>query len=354
MLKIAQVGSIWYNTPPLTYGGTERVVFNLTEELVKKGHDITLFASGSSRTSAKLQSIHPKALFDDGVAGTNSTYPLLHITNALDQAEKFDILHIHISRASEYVAFPLARFLKHKVVFTTHFPYPESPEQIDRHRILQKYKDLNFISISNAQRKGGENLNWTHTVYDGIDITPFVFNADPSNYLCWVGRFTPDKGPLEAIEAAKAAGIKIKMAGNIDTLKDEDREYFEKSIKPHIDGDQVEYTGEVNEKEKSELMGSALALLMPIKWNEPFGLVMAEAMACGTPVIALRNGAAPEIVDDTKTGFIVDTVTEMSERIKEIDSIDRHACRARVEAMFTSEKMADNYIKAYEDIIRSN
>lgn len=353
MLKIAQVGPIWYNIPPLTYGGTERVVFNLTEELVKKGHDVTLFASGSAKTSAKLESIHPKALFDDGIPGTNSTYPLLHITNALDQADKFDILHIHISRASEYVAFPLARFLKHKVVFTNHFPYPENPNQTDRHRILQKYKDLNFISISNAQRKGGENLNWTHTVYNGIDISPFTFNPDPDNYLCWLGRFASDKGALEAIKAAKAAGINIKMAGNVDTLKGEDREYFEKSIKPHIDDNRVEYVGEVNEEQKRKLLGSAQALLMPIKWNEPFGLVMAEAMACGTPVVAFRNGAAPEIVADTKTGFIVDTVSEMTERIKKIDSIDRHTCRARVETMFTSEKMADNYVKAYKDIIRS-
>lgn len=351
MLKIAQVGTLWESTPPPGYGGTERVVSYLTEELVQRGYDVTLFACGTSKTKAKLVSAYPRPLVRDGIPWTNVMYPLLHITDAFDRADEFDIIHVHLNKSSDYLALPLACAIKDKVVFTLHFPYPTSQGRLDRHAVLQKYRDLNFVSISNSQRQGGENLNWVATVYNGIDLSPYKFHEKTDDYFCWLGKFNPDKGVREAIEAAVLSNSKIKLAGKIDELETEDYVYYRDQVKPLIDKNNVEYIGEIDDNGKNDFLGQSRALLNPIKWNEPFGLIMTEAMACGTPVISFTNGSAPELIVDGKTGFLVKDVTEMSERIKDISQIDREECRKHAEEKFSAKAMVDGYLKVYEKML---
>lgn len=353
-VRIAQVGSLWENTPPPKYGGTERVIHLLTEGLVKRGFDVTLFACGSSVTSAKLVSVYPRPLYRDGIAWTNVTYPLLHITEAFDREGDFDIIHVHLNKASDYISLPLAARISKKVVFTLHFPYPTAQGREDRHRLLQKYRDLNYVSISNSQRRGGENLHWVTTVYNGIDMAKYSYIRDSENYVLWLGKFNPDKGTKEAILAARQAGIVIKVAGAIDTSEGPDFVYYRDVVKPLIDGTNVLEIGEVTDAEKDQLMGHARAFLNPIKWNEPFGLVMAESMATGTPVISFPNGAAPELIIDGVTGFLVGTVDEMALKIAEVSSLNREACRKHVETHFASETMVDGYINVYNTILNNN
>ena len=349
-LRIAQVGSLWENTPPDKYGGTERIVSALTEGLVARGHDVTLFACGTAKTKAKLVSIYPRPLFRDGVPWTNLMYPLLNITEAFDREKEFDILHVHLNKSSDYLALPIAKPIKNKVFFTLHFPYPISQNRIDRHQVLQKYKDLNFISISNAQRKGGENLNWVGTVYNGVDIKSLQFNPTPKDYFLWLGKFNPDKGTKEAILAAKQAGVKLLVAGAIDKLEGADFQYYQE-VKPLIDEKQIVFVSEVKEQDKSRLFGEAIAFLNPIKWNEPFGLVIAEALACGTPVISFRQGAAPEIITDGETGFFVDNIDQMVQKINQVKNISREKCRQRIEQNFTTEIMVNNYEAIYKRLL---
>ncbi|HLC94164.1 MAG TPA: glycosyltransferase family 4 protein [Patescibacteria group bacterium] len=351
-MKIAQIAPLWENIPPTLYGGTERIVHSLTEGLVKRGHEVTLFATGSSKTSARLVSVYPRSLFRDGVTWTNIMYPLLNITQCFDRQSEFDIIHMHLNKSSDYLSLPLARQFPHKVVFTLHFPYPASQARHDRHLVLQKYKDLQYISISNSQRKGGENLNWVATVYNGIDMSHFHLNSNASkDYLLWVGKFNPDKGTKEAIEAARLAKRKIMIAGAVDNLEGADFEYWDKHVKPLIDNKQVIFAGEVDDLKKDDLYGNAYCFLNPITWNEPFGLVMTEAMATGCPVISFAQGAAPELIIDGKTGFVVSSVDEMVAKIRDVDHIDRAFCRRHVEQHFTDGIMVENYEKVYKDLI---
>lgn len=349
-LRIAQIGSLWESTPPPRYGGTERVVYNLTQQLVAKGHQVTLFACGTSKTSAELVAVCPRPLFRDGVAWTNVMYPLLNITAAFDRADDFDIIHVHLNKSSDYLALPLSVPVAKKVVVTLHFPYPTSQNRLDRHAVLQKYKDLNYVSISNAQRLGGENLNWLATVHNGIDLTPYAFNPSPKDYFIWIGKFNPDKGVHLAIEAVKKTGQKLILGGKIDHLEKADLAYYESKVKPHIDNKHIMYVGELDDAQKNKYFGEAIAFLNPIQWNEPFGLVMAESLACGTPVIAYNNGASPEIITDQKTGFLVHSVDEMVKRMKEVKSIDRKECRARAEQHFSAEKMTAGYLAVYQKL----
>lgn len=350
-LKIAQVAPLWENIPPEKYGGTERVVYYLTEGLVKKGYDVTLFACGTSKTSAKLISVYPRPLIKDHIPWTNLMYPLLNITEAFDRQNQFDILHVHLNKSSDYLSLPLAKPIKKKVVFTIHFPYPFSQKRFDRHLVLQKYKDLNYISISNHQRQGGENLNWVATVYNGIDVDFYTFNPNPQDYFLWVGKFNPDKGVKEAILGAKKAGVKLLLAGAIDNLEAEDFHYYQNEIKPLIDNKQIVDVGQIGDERKKTLYANAKAFLNPIQWNEPFGLVMAESMAAGTPVISFARGAASEIIIDGENGFLVNTLEEMVDRIKKIDRIDRKKCRERVEKNFSVEKMVDTYCSVYSKLL---
>ena len=353
-LRIAQLAPLWENIPPFGYGGTERIVHSLTEGLVDRGFDVTLFACGTSKTKARLVSVYPRPLYKDNYPWSGIMYPLLNINEAFKREKEFDIIHIHLNKASDYIALPLARIIKEKVVITLHFPYPlshsEKQHRRDRHAVLQEFKDLNYISISNSQRKQGENLHWIGTVYNGIDLSKHTFNPKPADYFLWLGKFNPDKGTKEAIMVAKMAGIKLLLAGSIDTLESEDYLYYETEIKPLIDNKQIEYVGEVGGKKKDRLLGRALALLNPIQWNEPFGLVMTEAMATGTPVISLRNGSASEIIVDGQTGFLVDSLDEMAKKLPQVSQISRRRCRERVEDHFTKEKMVEGYLELYNKL----
>jgi len=353
-LKIAQVGPLWENIPPLKYGGTERVVFYLTEGLVKKGHDVTLYACGTSKTSAKLISIYPRPLFRDNIPWWNLMYPLLHITKAFEDQDKYDIIHMHLNQASDFVALPLCQPFKHKIIFTLHFPYEFNYTWRGNTEVFQKYKDLQYISISYAQRKGGENLNWIKTIYNGVDTNLFTFNEKPEDYFLWLGKFNPDKGAKEAILAAKKAKVKLIVAGAIDKVESEDYRYYINEVKPLIDGKQIIFIGELDDKEKNKVYGNAKGFLNPIKWNEPFGLVMAESMATGTPVISFNNGAAPEIIVDGKTGFLVNSIDEMVKKIKKIDLIKRKECRNRVEKHFSIDIMVNEYENVYYQILNKN
>ena len=350
MLRIAQIGSIWHKTPPDGYGGTERIQHLLTEGLVKKGHKVTLFATEDSQTKAKLISIIKKPLTQINYPWTNISYPLLHITQAFDREAEFDIVHMHLSKSNDYVSLPLAVPISNKVVFTLHFPYPLSQGRTDRHQVFQKYRNLNFVSISNAARYRGENLNWLATVYNGVPINEFTYNPKPKDYFVWVGKFNPDKGTKEAIMAAKKAGVKLILAGKIDPLEKEDYQYYLRKVKPYIDGRQIIFIGEVTGKKKNQVFGNARGFLNPINWNEPFGLVMTEAMATGTPVISYKKGAASELIENRKTGFLVDTLSDMIKTIKQVNLIDRAACRQRVEKLFSAEKMVKGYEKVYQQL----
>jgi len=349
-LKIAQVGPLWESIPPAKYGGTERIVYYLTEGLTKKGHDVTLFAAGTCQTSAKLVSVYPRPLFRDGIPWWNVMYPLLNITAAFDAQKKFDIIHVHLNQGSDFLALPLAKQIKQKVFFTLHFPYEFNYTWKGNTEVFQKYKDLQYISISNSQRKGGENLNWIKTIYNGVDIDLYKFNETPEDYFLWLGKFNPDKGPREAILAAKKAGVKLLLAGTVDTLESDDYRYYKQEVAPLFDDKNIIFLGEKNDVEKNQLYREALGLLNPIQWNEPFGLVMAEAMAAGTPVISYRQGAAPEIITDGSDGFLVDSLDQMVEKIKQIDKIDRRQCRQTIEQKFSTTRMVDNYEQLFKNI----
>lgn len=349
-LRIAQIAPLWEQLPPPLYGGTERVVSLLTEGLVAKGHDVTLFACGNSKTKAKLFSVYPRPLFRDGIPWTDVIYPTLNMTAAFDRQQDFDIIHMHLNKSSDYLAMPLARPISEKVVFTLHFPYPLVQNRISRHEYFQKYRDMNFVSISNSQREKGENLNWLGTVYNGIDLGPYSFHQKPKDYFAWLGKFNPDKGVVEAIQAVKKAGEKLIMAGKVDEMEKDDYRYFKEQIEPHIDGHQIQFIGEADDKKKNELFGNAKAFLNPIKWNEPFGLVMTEAMATGTPVISFARGAATEIITDGQTGYLVNNIDEMVEKMKQLNKINRHKCRLRVEKYFSGPTMVEGYEKIYGNL----
>ncbi|MDP3057540.1 MAG: glycosyltransferase family 4 protein [bacterium] len=353
-LRIAQVGAIWETTPPPLYGGTERIVYNLTEELVRHGHDVTLFATGDSKTSGKLESVYPRALYRDGIPWSNPLYPLLHITNAFDKADQFDVIHMHLNTRQDYVALAFASWIKTPVVVTIHFVMPgeNDPAKQDRLLLLKKYKKNNFVTISNAQRTLSF-LNYAGTVYNGLDFSEFKFNPKPENYLAWLGRFCHDKGTYEAIQVAKKTGMKLIMGGKIDWANEEYKKYYEEKVKPHIDGKQIVYLGELGDKEKIELLRNAKALLNPINWNEPFGLVTIEAMACGTPVIAFDNGPVREQIIEGKTGFIVKNIDEMAEAVGKIGKIDRAFCQKHAVQHFSAKAMAEGYERVYEKVLAS-
>jgi glycosyltransferase involved in cell wall biosynthesis len=350
-IKIAQVGPLWENIPPPKYGGTERIVHYLTEGLVQKNYDVTLYACGTTQTQAKLISVYPRPLFRDSIPWWNVMYPILNITEAFDHQNDYDIIHVHLNQGSDFMALPLAKPIKERVVFTLHFPYEFNYTWKGNTEVFQKYKDLQYISISNSQRRGGENLNWLKTVYNGVDIHLYTFQPNPKDYFLWLGKFNPDKGAKEAMLAAKKAGIKLMVAGTIDKLEGEDYHYYQEECKPLIDDKSIVFVGEKTDQEKNELYGNALGFLNPIKWNEPFGLVMTEAMATGTPVISFKNGAAPEIITDGEDGFLVDDFDQMVNRIKDITRLDRKKCRQKIPNKFSTEKMVEGYETIYQQIL---
>lgn len=336
-LRIGIVVPLWERVPPPTYGGIELVVSLLAEELVRRGHDVTVFATGDSQTSAQLQSVYPNALRLDPNKQDYDIYELLQLSQVCEQAAEFDIIHFHPKSA----AFPFAKQLQTPAVHTLH--YPLTPAFI---KLLAHYPDLNYISISDAQRQPELQLDNVATVYNGINLENYLFCAQPQDppYLAFLGRLSPEKGPHHAIAIAKKVGMPLKLAGKVGF---EDEEFFEQKIKHQIDGKQIEYLGELTHSEKVEFLGKAAVTLFPITWREPFGLVMIESMCTGTPVIGMKLGSVPEVIAHGQTGFVCNSPEEMAELIPAALKLERQACRNYVANRFSVNQMVDGYEAAY-------
>ncbi len=337
-MRIGMVAPIWERVPPEKYGGIELVVYLLVEELVRRGHQVTLFASGDSITSAELVSVYDKA--QRHLIG-NPVPDLNHVSTAFLRADDFEIIHNHAG----YSGVTLANFVKTPVLTTLHGIFTEINIPF-----FKRFKDaVYYNSISDEQRKGLPELNYIGTVYNAIDISSYQYSAEKKDFFLWLSRVSPLKGTHLAVEIAKKAKINLIMAGKIDPGND--MEYYEEKVKPYIDGEQIKFLGEVSEEEKRRLMKEARAFIFPITWPEPFGLVMIEAMACGTPVIATYLGAVPEVVVDGKTGFIVNHPEEIVEKIKQISAINPADCRKHVEENYSVERMTSDYENLYQKIL---
>jgi glycosyltransferase involved in cell wall biosynthesis len=340
-MKIAQISPLYESVPPLGYGGTERVVAYLTDALLDQGHQVTLFASGDSVTRARLVAPCEKSLRTDRSCTDPLAPHLLMLEQVQRMAEEFDLLHFHV----DYQHFPFSRRCPMPHLTTLHGRL-DYPELIPLYR---EYSDMPLVSISQAQRRPLAFANWVGTVYHGLPLPLYSFREKPEGYLAFLGRISPEKGLDRAIAIATACALPLKIAAKIDA---KDEEYAE-SIRPLLEMDGVEFIGEIGEGEKEDFLGGALALLFPIDWEEPFGLVMIEALACGTPVIAFRRGSVPEILTDGTSGFVVQSVDEAVRAVARIDSIDRHACRAVFEERFSAERMATDYLSVYQGLIKS-
>ncbi len=349
-MKIAILAPPYLPIPPPRYGGTERIVSLLTEGLVKRGHDVMLFASGDSRTSAKLSSVFETSLGNSGFDKGNNDKPLLHYEACYNRASEFDIIHSH----GQYLSLPGAEGLGTPVLFTIHGSFYRGETTEEKRALLAGHKHFNYSSISDNQRGGMPDLHFVATVYNALDTSEYLFNPqNNSEYLLWVGRVSPKKGALEAIQTAKKVGMRLEMAAAIDPI---DRKYFNEVIKPHVDGVGVVFHGEVGMNALIELYGGARAVLFPIAWHEPFGLVMIEAMSCGTPVVAYNCGSVPEIIEHGKTGYVVEPtegIEGLTRAVQTIGSINRAACRARVDKYFSSEQMVEGYENAYQKVLAS-
>ena len=341
-MRIAQISPLMESVPPKYYGGTERIVHYLTEELVRQGHDVTLFASGDSETSADLVPICPEAL---RLKGTRDplAYHVLELENAFKRGREFDIIHSHV----DYLAFPLSRRLPDTPVVTTLHGRLDLPELADLYR---EYSDVRLISISHAQRAPLTGVNWVGTVHHGLPRDRYRFNPRPGGYAAFLGRVSPEKRLDFAIAAAIRAGMRIEVAAKVDRV---DEDYFQERIKPMLDHPLVGFHGEIGEDRKAEFLGGASALLFPVDWPEPFGLVMIESMACGTPVIARRRGSVPEVIREGVSGFLAETEEEMAEALGRVAAISRRDCRRYFEDRFTARRMADDYLALYQKVIES-
>ena len=341
-MKIAQIAPLWERVPPFRYGGIELIVSLLTEELVRRGHEVTLFASGDSITTAKLSAVHDQALRLDPSIKEPGLYEQMMLTEVYTNAHHFDIIHSHVG----CVALPYTSFVKTPTIHTTHGIFTP-----DNEKMFQRFASQPYVSISEAQREPRLGLNYLHTVYNGIDTSTYPFQATPTQpaYLAFVGRISPEKGPVEAIKIALAAGIPLKMAGKIDVV---DREFYQEQVEHLIDGDQIQYLGEVTHEEKVQLLSGATVTLFPITWREPFGLVMIESMATGTPVIGMGLGAVPEVIANGKTGFVCHSLEKMIEAIPAAIKLDRQTCRDYVVKHFSVQSMTDQYEKVFQMALR--
>ena len=340
-MKIAQVAPLYESVPPKLYGGTERVVHYLTEELVKQGHEVTLFASGDSATSAKLISHVAEALRLNPECIDPMAHHIVQLQDVFERIDEFDIIHFH----TDYIHFPFTKNHAIPHLTTLHGRLDLS----DLQYVYNKFPHQPVISISNDQRKPLLQANFIDTVYHGLPPNLHQPGNGDGGYLAFLGRISPEKGLPRAIEIAKAAGIKLKIAAKIDKA---DQEYYENEIKPLLNNPLIEFIGEINEAQKSNFLGGSLAFLFPINWSEPFGMVMIESMACSTPVIAHAMGSVPEIVEHGKNGFIVNTVQEAVAVIQTLPSFDRSMVRISFEEKFTAERMAKDYVQVYERLIR--
>jgi glycosyltransferase involved in cell wall biosynthesis len=343
-MRIAQIAPLWERVPPFRYGGIELIVSLLTDELVRRGHEVTLFASGDSITKADLKSVHNQALRLDQTIKEHSLYEQMMLSSLYQQADQFDIIHSHVGCA----ALPYSGFVKTPTVHTTHGIFTP-----DNEKIFRQFSGQPYTSISEAQREPRLGLNYIHTVYNGIDPEVYPFQETPTQppYLAFVGRLSPEKGPEGAIKIARATGLPLKMAGKVDVV---DQEYYNETLKPLIDGEQIQYLGEVSHEEKVQLLRNATVTLFPITWREPFGLVMIESMATGTPVVGMALGAVPEVIAHGKTGFVCHTLEEMSQAVPEAMKLDRQTCRDYVLSRFSVATMVNEYEQAYQMVLGNN
>ncbi|WP_448564467.1 glycosyltransferase family 4 protein [Trichothermofontia sp.] len=342
-MRIAQIAPLWERVPPPAYGGTELVVSLLSDELVRRGHEVTLFATGDSQTLARLEPGCAEALRIQGILPPQyAVYEQMQLSKVFQRSGEFDLIHSHV----DYPALPYASLTRTPVVHTIHGIFTPLTE-----KIFAQHRTQNFVSISNSQRRPDLNLNYVATVYNAIATDRFQFYPKPDEppYLAFLGRMSIEKGPHLAIEIAKQVGLPLKMAGKIDF---ENQQFFESEVAPHIDGQQIQFLGEADHAMKNELMGRAVATLFPITWREPFGLVMAESMACGTPVIAMALGSAPEVIAHGRSGFLCHSVEACVAAVRQVSQIDRAACRAHVEVHFHVDRMVDGYEAVYQAVLR--
>ena len=339
-MYIAQIAPLAEAVPPRFYGGTERVIHWLTEELVALGHDVTLFASGDSVTSARLESVWPRALRLDGSVRDPNALHMAMLERVRQQANEFDFLHFHL----DY--YPFSLFCRQPVPYVTTL---HGRLDLPEHKpVFEAFSTVPLISISDSQRRPVARANFVRTIYHGLPRELLMpVKATPS-YFAFLGRIAPEKGIDRAISIARKCGVPLRIAAKIDKM---DREYFNDRIRPQLDGGNVEYIGEITDREKSEFLSGAVALLDPIDWPEPFGIVMIEAMACGTPVIAYNRGSIPEVLDEGVTGFIVEDEEGAIGAFNRLSALSREKIRARFEQRFTARRMALEYLNTYHSLM---
>lgn len=339
-MRIAQICPLYESVPPRLYGGTERVVSYLTEELVAQGHEVTLFASGDSRTAARLEAVVAEAYRLNPAVGEPHAHHVRLLGRLAAQAADFDVIHSHL----DYLPFPLLRQLKVPHLTTLHgrLDLPELKP------LYSEYADMPLVSISHAQRRPLPDANWARTVHHGLPPDLYEFHPEPGEYLAFIGRISPEKRLDRAIRVAQATGIPLRVAAKVDRA---DRDYFEAVIAPLLKDPLIEFEGEIGEQEKSAFLGRARALICPIEWPEPFGLVVIEAFACGTPVIAWPRGALPEVLRHGRTGFLVDSEQAAAEAVERIPLLDRARCREEARRRFSVSRMAEDYLEAYARVM---
>ena len=339
-MKIAQIAPLAESVPPPLYGGTERVVSYLTEELVAMGHDVTLFASADSQTSARLVACAPRALRLDPTVVDGVPRHLMMLDRVRRQAGEFDILHFHV----ELLSASLQRVISTPAVTTLHgrLDLPDLPA------FYRAFPEIPLVSISDAQRKPMPPVRWMRTIHHGLPLDLLAFQPRPRDYLAFLGRISPEKRPDRAIEIATRAGVPLRIAAKIDKA---DKQYWQETIEPLVRANPlVEYIGEITDGQKAAFLGNAVALLFPIDWPEPFGLVMIEAMACGTPVIAFPCGSVPEVVDNGRSGFLVTSTEAAAAAVEQAAHLDRAAVRATFEERFSARRMAEAYLAVYMEL----
>ena len=339
-MRIAQVAPLYESVPPKHYGGTERVVSYLTEELVREGHEVTLFASGDSVTTARLVAACRRALRLDKDCVDPLAHHILLLENVFRHADDFDVIHFHV----DYLHFPFSR-RRPIVDVTTMHGRLDIPDLVP---LYEEFRDMPLVSISNAQREPLPWVNWQATVYHGLPQDLYRYRPEPGKYFAFLGRISPEKRVDRAIEIAKQTGIPLKIAAKVDPV---DQDYFETVVEPLLREPLVEYVSEIGESQKDEFLGNAYALLFPIDWPEPFGLAMIEAMACGTPIIAYRQGSIPEVMEEGRTGFIVNELEDAIAAARRIPELSRKRCREMYEQRFTAARMARDYLRVYERLI---
>ena len=339
-MRIAQVAPLTESVPPRLYGGTERVVSYLTEECVRAGHEVTLFASGDSLTRGRLWPACRRALRLEGAGVIDPlAYHVRMIEMVAREAHNFDVVHFHV----DYLHFPVTRRQAIAAVTTLHGRL----DIADVHPVYREFSDMHLVSVSEAQRRPMPWANWAGTVYHGVPEDLYQPRIQPGTYLAFLGRISPEKRVDRAVEIAQRVGMPLRIAAKIDAV---DREYFESRIRRLLDDPLVEYLGEIGEAEKAAFLGGACALLFPVDWPEPFGLVMVEALACGTPVIAYRAGSVPEVIEEGRTGYIVDNLDAAVRAVRRIGTLDRGTCRRVFEERFSARRMCADYLAIYRTL----